>query len=176
MLLAALASFPACRHEIDINAGGGGTVSDEPAAATPTKPTFTVSMPTSNLEDVPVLAQMMREVNAGVGRDVFFLAGPSNAPTSVFNWTTDASTLESGICAGSRQPGPPPAITINFSPTYATAHITDLPHIADTPFFAAFVHCLGHGLGLSHTTAPDDVMQPDFTQKKNFAAFWTQLK
>jgi hypothetical protein len=172
LLTSTLATAPACR-DLVINAKGP----DAPAAA-PAKPkkaafVFTDSGVTG--AQTGMLTEMIQDFNKGAGYDALIVPLPSTTPTSEVDWISDASGLESGICKGVQRAGKPPTMLLQLSSAYAVAHVRELGKLSDAEFYRAFAHCVGHALGFAHATTATDVMQPDFTQPKDYAAFFSAV-
>jgi len=168
-----LTACAAIQYQIPSKDNGG----TQPATAPKPQPVaYKLRMPVNDGLMSVLLLEMLQDVNAGVGRSLLILPEPFETPTSDFSWTKSAGDMESGICLGEVKPGATKAMQMTIDSDVATKFFPQRGHLKDTSFYRAFVHCIGHGLGLGHATQPDDVMQPDFSQTKNFDAFYTKIR
>jgi hypothetical protein len=156
----------------------------EPAAAEekPVQPKrYRVSLPENHGIYTPMMLDLMKALNEGVGYEMLILPAPLYEATTEFRWmAAEGKTKADELCTATPSEMPDPswgAFKLELGIEYAKTFWNSKAPTKDTRLYKIFLHCIGHAMGFADTPEnPLDVMNPAVSDSANIGAFHARVR
>jgi hypothetical protein len=175
-ILAAAALSAGCARTLTF---GEDPKADPATPASPHPRVYRLALPVSHAVESSMLLEVAKAFDDAYGRELLIVPVPPIPATSEIAWHDAAVDAGHPACVATpsapvTDPNPAFAMELDVGPW--TPLFAQKGHLRDTLLFPLFLHCLGHGVGLRHADAANDVMHEPPSDAPDYDAFYAQLR